>query len=39
MLARTVPHPQGIRIATGFYNTEAELERFAGALGAVLAGR
>jgi L-cysteine/cystine lyase len=39
MLARTVPHPQGIRIATGWYNTEEELERFAGALGAVLAGR
>jgi L-cysteine/cystine lyase len=38
IVARTVPHPQSIRIATGFYNTEADLEQLAAALTAALAG-
>jgi L-cysteine/cystine lyase len=38
ILVRTVPHPQAIRLATGFYNTVEELERLAAALGAMTAG-
>lgn len=39
IVVRTVPHPQSLRLATGFYNTEDELERLAGALGALTGAR
>lgn len=32
IIIRTVPHPHSLRLATGYYNTEEELERLAGAL-------
>ncbi|HYF78025.1 MAG TPA: aminotransferase class V-fold PLP-dependent enzyme [Symbiobacteriaceae bacterium] len=32
IIIRTVPHPQSLRLATGYYNTEEELERLAAAL-------
>lgn len=32
ILIRTVPHPQSLRLSTGFYNTPEELERLAEAL-------
>jgi L-cysteine/cystine lyase len=32
IIVRTVPHPHSLRLATGFYNTEEELERLAAAL-------
>jgi len=35
---RTVPHPKSLRLSTGFYNTEEELERVAAALKEALAG-
>lgn len=38
ILIRTVPHPKSLRLSTGFYNTEAELERLAAALKQALEG-
>jgi len=35
---RTVPHPKSLRLSTGFYNTEEELERLARVLRQALAG-
>jgi len=32
IIIRTVPHPQSLRLATGYYNTEDELERLVAAL-------
>ncbi|MEW8976998.1 MAG: aminotransferase class V-fold PLP-dependent enzyme [Symbiobacterium sp.] len=32
ILIRTVPHPRSLRLSTGFYNTEEELEQLAAAL-------
>nr|WP_245302388.1 aminotransferase class V-fold PLP-dependent enzyme [Symbiobacterium terraclitae] len=32
IIVRTVPHPRSLRLSTGFYNTEEELERLAAAL-------
>jgi L-cysteine/cystine lyase len=32
IVIRTVPHPWSLRLATGFYNTEEELEQLAAAL-------
>jgi selenocysteine lyase/cysteine desulfurase len=32
IIIRTVPHPQSLRLATGYYNAEDELERLVAAL-------
>jgi len=38
ILIRTVPHPRSLRLSTGFYNTEEDLERLAEVLRSLVQG-